>query len=140
MQAVNLKGAFLVTKAVIPQMRRRGGGRIISISTMGSVHPVLNGNTAYSSSRAGLNLFTRNVALDYVADHINANSILPGAIMTEAIRSDFRPTRPGADPARHIGGYGKPEDITGLVLLLAGPAGRFITGQSIAIDGGFLIS
>jgi len=139
-QAVNLKGAFLTAKAVIPQMLRRGGGRIVMISTIGSVHPVLHGNSAYSASRAGLNQFTRALALDYAADHVTANAILPGAIHTETLPSCFRPTGPGADPARHIGGYGKPEDIAGLVLLLAGPAGRYITGQTIAVDGGFLVS
>jgi gluconate 5-dehydrogenase/2-deoxy-D-gluconate 3-dehydrogenase len=139
-QAVNLKSAFLVTKAVIPQMRLRGGGRIISITTIGSMHPVLNGNAAYSSSRAGLNQFMRNVALDHAAEHISANTVLPGAILTETIPSDFRPTGPGADPSRQIGGYGKPDDVAGLILLLASPAGRYINGQSIAVDGGFQIS
>ena len=139
-QAFNLKAGFLLAKAVIPEMQVRGGGRIISISTMGSLHPVLNGNSAYGSSRAGLNQLMRNIALDFAADHITANAILPGAIVTETISSGFRPTGPGADPARHLGGYGKPADIEGLVLLLAGPAGGYISGQSIAVDGGFLIS
>lgn len=139
-QATNLKGAFLVTKAVIPAMQGRGGGRIINITTMGSVHPVLNGNSAYSSSRAGLNQFTRNIALDFAADGITANAVLPGAIITETIKSGFVPSGPGADPARHLGGFGKPDDVTGLILLLAGPAGRFISGQCIAVDGGFLVS
>ena len=139
-QAFNLKAGFLLAKAVIPKMQARGGGRIISISTMGSIHPVLNGNSAYGSSRAGLNQLMRNIALDFAADHITANAILPGAIVTETISSGFRPTGPGADPTRHLGGYGKPADIEGLVLLLAGPAGGYISGQSIAVDGGFLIS
>jgi NAD(P)-dependent dehydrogenase (short-subunit alcohol dehydrogenase family) len=139
-QSTNLKSAFLLTKAVIPSMQTRGGGRIINISTMGSVHPVLNGNGAYSASRAGLNQFTRNVALDFAADHITANAVLPGAIMTETVSAGFRPTGPGADPARHLSGYGKPEDVAGLLLLLASPAGRYINGQIIAVDGGFLIS
>ncbi len=139
-QAVNLKSAFLVTRAVIPAMQGRGGGRIINITTMGSVHPVLNGNSAYSSSRAGLNQLTRNIALDFAADGITANAVLPGAIITETIKSGFIPTGPGADPARHLGGFGKPDDVTGLILLLAGPAGRFISGQCIAVDGGFLVS
>lgn len=139
-QAVNLKGAFLVTQAVIPSMQARGGGRIVNITTMGSIHPVLNGNAAYSASRAGLNQLTCNCALDFAKDGITANAVLPGAIITETIKSDFRPTGPGADPARHLGGYGKPEDIAGLVLLLAGPAGRYISGQAIAVDGGFLVS
>lgn len=139
-QAINLRGAFLATRAVVPSMRARGGGRIINLTTMGSVHPVLNGNGAYSASRAGLNQFTRNCALDFAADHITANALLPGAIMTETINAGFRPTGPGADPARHIGGYGQPDDVAGMILLLASPAGRYISGQSIAIDGGFLVS
>ncbi len=139
-QAINLKGAFLVIKAVVPHMRQRGGGRIVNITTMGGAHPVLNGNGAYSASRAGLNQLTRNVALDFAADGITANAVLPGAILTETINADFRPSGPGADPARHIGGFGTPQDVTGLVLLLVSPAGRFISGQLIAVDGGFLVS
>jgi NAD(P)-dependent dehydrogenase (short-subunit alcohol dehydrogenase family) len=139
-QGVNLKGAFLVTKAAVPAMRARGGGRVINLSTMGSVHPVLNGNAAYSSSRAGLNQFTRNIALDFASENITANAILPGAIITETIKSGFVPSGPGANPARHLGGFGKPDDVTGLILLLAGPSGRFISGQCIAVDGGFLVS
>jgi gluconate 5-dehydrogenase/2-deoxy-D-gluconate 3-dehydrogenase len=139
-QAVNLKSAFLVTKAAIPAMQARGGGRIINLSTMGSVHPVLNGNAAYSSARAGLNQLSRNIALDYAADHITANAILPGAIITETIKCGFVPNGPGANPARHLGGFGGPDDVTGLILLLAGPSGRYISGQSIAVDGGFLVS
>lgn len=139
-QAVNLKSAFLVAKAVIPAMQARGGGRIINLSTMGSVHPVLHGNAAYSSARAGLNQLSRNIALDFAADSITANAILPGAIITETIKSAFVPTGPGANPTRHLGGFGRPDDVTGLILLLAGPSGRYISGQSIAVDGGFLVS
>ena len=139
-QAINLKSAFLVSKAVIPSMQGRGGGRIINITTMGSVHPVLNGNTAYSSSRAGLNQLTRNIALDFAADGITANAVLPGAIVTETITPGFRPTGPGADMTRHLGGFGTPDYITGLILLLAGPSGRFNSGQCIVVDGGFLVS
>ena len=137
--AINLKSGFLMAKAVIPSMQQRGGGRIISITTMGSVHPVLNGNAAYGTSRAGLNHLMRNITLDFASDHITANAILPGAIITETIDPNFRPTGPGAVPERHIGGGGKPEDVAGLVLLLASPAGRFISGQAIAVDGGFLV-
>ena len=139
-QAVNLKSAFLVTQAVIPSMQQRGGGRIINLTTMGSVQPVLHGNAAYSASRAGLNAFTRNCALDFAKDNITSNAILPGAINTETISKGLRLSGPGADPARQIGGYGRPEDVAGLVLLLASPAGRYISGQLIAVDGGFLVS
>lgn len=139
-QAINAKSGFLASKAVIPSMQARGGGRIISITTMGSVHPVLNGNGAYGPSRAALNHLMKNIALDFAADHITANAVLPGAIITETISPGMRPTGPGADSARHLGGYGAPADVAGLVLLLAGPSGRYISGQIIAVDGGFLVS
>lgn len=137
---INLKSGFFVVKAVIPVMQQRGGGRIISITTIGSVHPVLNGNAAYGPSRAGMNQLMRNIALDFAADHITANTVLPGAIVTETISPTMRPPGPGADPARHLAGAGSSDDVAGLVLLLASPAGRFISGQAIAVDGGFLIS
>ncbi|PSO13094.1 short-chain dehydrogenase [Sphingobium sp. AEW4] len=139
-QAVNLRGAFLTTKACVPLMQARGGGRIINVTTIGSRHPVLHGNGAYSASRAGLNQFTRNCALDFASDGITANAVLPGAIITETVDASAPRSGPGKDPKRQIGGYGKPADIAGLVLLLASPAGRYISGQLIAVDGGFLVS
>ncbi|MBB4614216.1 SDR family NAD(P)-dependent oxidoreductase [Novosphingobium taihuense] len=139
-QSVNLRAAFITTRQVVPSMQARGGGRIINITTIGSVNPVLIGNGAYSASRAGLNQFTRNCALDFAGDAITANAILPGAIITETIPSSLKPRGPGADPTRHLGGFGKPEYVNGIALLLASPAGRYITGQLIAVDGGFLIS
>ena len=139
-QATNLKSGFFAAKAAIPSMQERGGGRIISITTIGSVHPVLNGNGAYGPSRAGMNQLMRNIALDFAPDKITANTILPGAVVTETISPTMRPTGPGSDPGRHPGGWGDPADVAGLVLLLAGPAGRYISGQAIAVDGGFLIS
>jgi NAD(P)-dependent dehydrogenase (short-subunit alcohol dehydrogenase family) len=139
-QATNLKSAFLMTKAAVPLMRLAGGGRVINVTTIGSMHPVLNGNGAYSSSRAGLNAFTRNCALDFAADKINVNAILPGAIITEVIDTSAKRTGPGADPARYPGGYGRSEDLVGATLLLAGPGGSYISGQLLAVDGGFQVA
>jgi 2-dehydro-3-deoxy-D-gluconate 5-dehydrogenase len=139
-QAINLRSAFLTTRAAVPLMRQAGGGRIINITTIGGRAPVLHGNGAYSASRAGLNMFTLNCALDFAADNITANAILPGAIITETMDTRVKRTGPGTDPARQLHGYGRPDDIAGLVLLLASPAGRYITGQQIAVDGGFLLS
>jgi 2-deoxy-D-gluconate 3-dehydrogenase len=139
-QAINLRSGFLATKGAVPLMRKAGGGRIINLTTIGSRHPVLHGNGAYSSSRAGLNQFTLNCALDFASDGITANAILPGAIITETVATNLVRSGPGTDKARMLQGYGMPEDVAGAVLLLAGPAGRYINGQSIAIDGGFLLS
>lgn len=139
-QAINLRSAFFATKWAVPLMRRAGGGRIINLTTIGSRHPVLHGNGAYSAAKAGLNQFTLNCALDFAADGITANAILPGAIITESIAIGTPRSGPGTDKARMLGGYGKPEDVVGAILLLAGSAGRYINGQLIAIDGGFLLS
>jgi NAD(P)-dependent dehydrogenase (short-subunit alcohol dehydrogenase family) len=136
---INLRGAFLATRAAVPSMQARGGGRIINISTIGSVHPMLYGNFAYSSSRAGLNHFTRNCAFDFAADHITANVILTGGITHQALEAANPVSGPGVDAPRHIGGYGTPGDVAALALLLAGPSGRYISGQAIAVDGGFLV-
>lgn len=82
--ATNLRGASLLMREAVRVMRAHGrGGRLINISTIGSVHPVLNSNFAYGSSRAGTNALTRQFALDFAADRILANAILFGAIPSD---------------------------------------------------------
>ncbi|BAI75280.1 short-chain dehydrogenase/reductase (plasmid) [Azospirillum sp. B510] len=141
--AVNARAAFLLMKAAVTVMRAHGrGGRLINISTIGSVHPVLNGNYAYGASRAATNALTRQFALDFAADGILANAILVGAVLSDPFPDGCQmpPTGPGATPGRMLRGLGSPEDIVPTALLLASAAGRYITGQTIAVDGGFLVS
>src|SRR3546814_16738341 len=76
----NRRGAFLAMGAVIPLMRAQGGGSIVAVSTMGSIHPVLKGNGAYGASKAGLNALVRAAALDHAEDGIRVNAVLPGAV------------------------------------------------------------
>lgn len=139
----NLRGAFLLMREAVRVMRAHGrGGRLINLSTIGSVHPVLNGNFAYGSSRAGTNALTRQFALDFAGEGITSNCILVGAIPSDPFPDGVvsPPTGPGAMPAHIPMGLGKPEDIAPTALLLASEAGRYINGQAIVVDGGFLVA
>ena len=137
----NLRGAFLAFREAIPTMQRQGGGTIIAVSTMGSVHPVLKGNGAYGASKAGLNGLVRAAALDHAEDGIRINAVLPGAVPVGDPPADRdRLGGPATEPGRLMLGIGSAEDVATAILYLASPAGRFITGQTLPLDGGFLIS
>jgi NAD(P)-dependent dehydrogenase (short-subunit alcohol dehydrogenase family) len=140
LQCVNLRGAFLVLREAVRHMGTRGG-RIVAISTMGSVHPVLHGNEGYGAAKAGLNALIRSIALDYAAQGILANTVLPGAIPVGALPADaISAGGPARQPGRLMLGMGTAEDVAAAVLYLVSPAGKFITGQELMLDGGFLIS
>ena len=137
----NLRGAFLALRQAIPAMQQQGSGAIVAVSTMGSVHPVLKGNGAYGASKAGLNGLVRAAALDHAGDGIRINAVLPGAVPVGDPPADMeRLGGPATEPGRLMLGVGSAEDIAAAILYLVSPAGRFITGQALALDGGFLIS
>jgi meso-butanediol dehydrogenase / (S,S)-butanediol dehydrogenase / diacetyl reductase len=140
---VNVRGAFLLMREAVRSMRTHGrGGRLINISTIGAEHPVLHGNYAYGSSRAGTNALTRQFALDFASEGILSNAILVGAIASDPFPKDapMPPVGPIMGAGRLPLGQGAPEDVAPLALLLASEAGRYINGQTIAVDGGFQIA
>lgn len=149
-QSVNQRSTFMLMREGVRRMREAGnGGRIVNVTTMGTLHPVLHGNAAYSASRAGVVAMTRSIAFDYAKDRILANCVHPGAVRSKTrfhetlqarLAAGGRMEGPGADPARLPLGMGNGQDIAAAVLYLAGPSGGYITGQSIVLDGGFLIS
>lgn len=137
----NLRGAFVAVRQAVRHMRGSGGGAIVAVSTMGSVHPVLKGNAAYGASKAGLNGLIRAVALDEAEHGIRANTVLPGAVPVGDPPSDMvRLGGPATQDGRMMLGMGTAEEIAAGILYLASPAARFMTGQSLVLDGGFLIS
>jgi|KBSMisStaDraftv2_1062788.scaffolds.fasta_scaffold439783_1 NAD(P)-dependent dehydrogenase (short-subunit alcohol dehydrogenase family) len=139
LHGTNLRGAFLVLREGVRRMK--SGGRIVAVSTMGSLHPVLHGNAGYGSSKAGLNGLIRAIAFDHAAQGIRANTVLHGAVPVGSFPDDMPPVSgPGMDPQRRLLGDGKVEDVAAAILYLVSPAGRFITGQTLTLDGGFLIS
>ena len=141
MQDCNVRGAFVAVRQAVRHMRDSGGGAIVAVSTMGSLHPVLKGNAAYGASKAGLNAMIRAVALDEQCNGIRANTILPGAVPGGAPEADaVRLGGPAMEPGRLMMGMGSCEDVAAGILYLASPAARFMTGQVLTLDGGFLIS
>lgn len=141
MHDTNLRGAFLALREAVRRMKDHGGGTIVAVSTMGSLHPVLVGNAAYGSSKAGLNALVRATALDHLGDGIRTNAVLHGAVPCGSPASDAVPLGgPAMQPGRLMMGMGQPADVASAILYLCSPAAQFITGQSLTLDGGFLMS
>jgi 3-oxoacyl-[acyl-carrier protein] reductase len=131
----NLKGVFLCTKAVTRPMLKARYGRIISI---GSVAGLVGtpGQANYAAAKAGVIGFTRSVAHELGSRGITANVVAPGAIdagMLLELAVDQREEYLKQIP---LARFGTPEDVAAAVLFLAGPGGSYITGQTLAVDGG----
>ena len=136
---VNLKGPFELCKAAYPILKKRGGGSIINISSIGGIKPE-EFIGIYSVSKAAINSLTQAMAQDWGADNIRVNSICPGLIRTkfsEALWSNqkildrFLKKIP-------LNRAGTPEDVAGLAVFLASDAGAYCTGGVYLLDGGYL--
>ncbi len=135
--AVNLKACFRLSKAVIPIFRQRGGGRLLFTSSVTGPRVVMPGTSYYAASKGGMNAFIRTAAIELARDNITVNGVEPGYIRTAAmeILADEEGMKQMANyiPAGYIG---DPEDIAYCMLYLASDEARYITGQTICIDGG----
>ena len=134
---VNVKGVFLGTKAVIPEMRKAGGGSIINIS---SIYGLVGSATssAYHASKGAVRIFNKTTAIQYASENIRANSVHPGFIDTPMTRAhhdnpNIHEERVAKTP---LGRMGQPEDIAAGILYLASDESSFVTGSELVIDGG----
>ncbi len=137
---VDLKGVFLGIKAAAPEMEKRGKGKIINTASIAGLVG-FQGITAYCAAKGGVVNLTRETALDLAAKKINVNAIAPGVIktnMTTDLLKDEK-TAQGMLAQTPIGRLGEPEDIAHLAVYLASDESDFVTGQTIAIDGGWTI-
>src|SRR3954465_7832349 len=138
--AVNLRGPFNGTQAVIPHMRKRGGGAIVNIASVAGQRISFGGTANYSASKAGLLGLTRHAAYELAPDRIRVNAVCPGPTATAfggAIPSEeTKAVRAQKIP---LGRMCEPEDIADPILFLAGPAARMITGVALTVDGGVLV-
>jgi peroxisomal 2,4-dienoyl-CoA reductase len=141
----DLYGTFYCCQAAYPLMKKQGGGRIVSISM--TLHyrgwPLMAHATA---AKAGVDALTRTLALEWARDRITVNAVAPGPIPTEGVKKAFTP--PGTDApdlfnmekyaseAIPLGRWGEPQDIGQMVTYLASPAGDWITGAVMVVDGG----
>jgi NAD(P)-dependent dehydrogenase (short-subunit alcohol dehydrogenase family) len=135
----NLTSAFLLCRAFVPQMKGRGYGRIINMTSIMS-HVSIAGRTAYSSSKAALLGFTKALALELALDGITVVGISPGPFGTEMNTSLMNDPVLNAQFLSKIpaGRWGKVEEIGQLALFLCSDAAGFITGTDILIDGGWV--
>lgn len=134
---VNLKGAFLFSKAVArPMMKQRSGAMVNVASIIGLIGNA--GQCNYAASKAGLIALTKSVAKELAARNIRANAVAPGFIktkMTEKLSEDIRKKMLEAIP---LGRFGLPEDVANVVLYLASDASSYVTGQVLSVCGGMV--
>ena len=138
--AVNLEAPFILGQRLAPRMASRGYGRLIHISSQQAHRPFASSG-AYGVSKAALEALARSQAEAWSADGVTANVLIPGFVPTPLNRRlSTDPTVVETLAARTlIGRNGRPEDFRGPAVFLAGSASEYITGQSIAVDGGFSV-
>lgn len=133
--AVNLKAAIFCSRAVLDGMRRVGGGRIVNVASDAAMVGDL-GSWAYASAKAGLIGFTRSLARELAPSGISVNAVAPGftrTAMTDQVSEESRQRILASVP---MGAVIEPEDIAHAIAFLASDASRFITGQTLAVNGG----
>lgn len=137
--AVNLKSVWLCLKYQIPALLKTGGGAIVNMASQGAILGVPN-YTAYGAAKGGAAALTRAAAAEYASEGIRINSVSPGAVETElwanAPAGMLEQVAAGIPMQR----VGQPQDIAETVVWLCSDAAGFITGQNVAIDGGYTTS
>ncbi|MSP05318.1 MAG: SDR family oxidoreductase [Acetobacteraceae bacterium] len=137
--SVALDGAFILTRAVVPHMIPRGGGSIIALSGI-STHIGTPNRAHVSASKAGLEGLIRALAIELAPHNIRCNAAAPGSVDT--VRGPTAGSRPTSmtDTTIPLGRKADVEEIAGVVRLLAGPEGAYITGQTIHVNGGLFLT
>jgi 3-oxoacyl-[acyl-carrier protein] reductase len=137
--SVNLKGAFLFSKAVArPMMKQRSGAIVNVASIIGLIGNA--GQCNYAASKAGMIALTKSVAKELASRNIRANAVAPGFIqtkMTEKLPEDIRKKMLEAIP---LGRFGEPADVASVVMFLASDASAYVTGQVLTVCGGMVTS
>ena len=136
--AVNAKGVFLGTKAVLPAMREAGGGSIINISSTAGLVGSPGGTAAYTATKGAVRLFTKSTAIQHARDKIRCNSVHPGPIATDMIKDLLQGGPAWEQRLRRLpmGRVGTPEEVAYGVLYLASEESSYVTGSELVIDGG----
>lgn len=136
--AVNLRGVFLCTRAVVPHMIRRGGGSILSASSVVGLYGNF-GQTNYAATKAGVINMTRGWARELARHGIRANAVAPGFIATEILQAMPEKVLDGMVSHTPLARMGKPEEVAEAYLWLASDAASFVNGAVLSVDGGLVL-
>ena len=132
----DMRGTFYVTKCALPHMIQAGGGSIINIGSMASCGGDL-GSTAYASAKAGVDMFTKSVALQYGKQNVRCNCVRPGLIVTPDNEAKVPPALKEIFLSNiMVNRYGCPEDIGNACVYFGSDESAYVTGQIITVDGG----
>jgi len=138
--AVNLTGVFNCVQAVVPAMRGRAGASIVNIASVSAAKGGgAVGNVWYGATKAGVVAITKGLGRDLGPEGIRVNAIAPAVIETDMVLAHFTPAMREKILARvPLGRFAETDDVARLAVFLASDASAFITGETIAVDGGFL--
>ena len=133
----NLRSVFMAGQAAVKHMAKQGGGSIVNISSIGGLVPDVS-QIAYGVSKAAINYLTKLIAVHEAAHHIRCNAVLPGMTATDSVEQhltqEFRELFLGHIP---LGRMARPEEIANAVVFLASDDAAYMTGQILAVSGGF---
>ncbi|MDN3707582.1 SDR family oxidoreductase [Myroides ceti] len=140
---INLMGVYYGLRYVIPVMKKNNYGRIVNVASVGGIRGVMN-QTPYVASKHAVSGMTKNAALEYSRYGITTNAIAPGAILTPMVAEAFKQVNPAdpkaaeteyaqANPSKRLG---QPEEVAKVVVFLLSEDASYVSGQTIAIDGG----
>jgi meso-butanediol dehydrogenase / (S,S)-butanediol dehydrogenase / diacetyl reductase len=141
--SINLRGLWLLSRSVLPHMRKSGGGSIINVASVLGINGARN-RAAYASSKGATILLTKCMAIDHGHENIRVNAICPSFVETDLTAEVMRRA---ADPeavrrerisVHPAGRLGQPEDIAGMAVYLASDESAWVTGATLAVDGGYL--
>ena len=142
---VNVRGLWMLSRAVLPQMRKAGGGAIINVASVLGINGARN-RASYAPSKGAVVLLTKCMAIDHGHENIRVNAICPSFVETDLTAAVLRDV-PDPQAVRReritlhpLGRLGQPEDIAGLAVYLAGDESSWVTGSAFPVDGGYLAS
>jgi len=140
--SIILGGTFHASQAAIPEMQKRGGGAIVNTGSMWASQAIgATPSSAYSAAKAGIHALTRNLAIEFAADHIRVDTVAPAVVLTPVYNTflnedEVKDVLTGLNDFHPLGRHGQPRYVTAAILFLAGSQADWITGVVLPVDGG----